>query len=78
MVRIARAGDGNLVISRTAPGRGAWLCADPVSGLPREECLEWAVRRRTFTKALREAVSAESVGALRALAPERARMEIHE
>lgn len=54
------------------------MCADPVSGLPREECLEWAVRRRTFTKALREAVSAESVGALRALAPERARMEIHE
>ena len=60
LVRVVRAVDGSLVISRTAPGRGAWLCAGSVP------CLEQAVRRRAFDRALRTAVGSGAIEALRA------------
>ncbi len=43
MVRVVRGPDG-LVVSRTAPGRGAWL--HPGCGAP-------ALKRRAFARALR-------------------------
>jgi predicted RNA-binding protein YlxR (DUF448 family) len=41
---------GRAAISRTAPGRGAWLCA------PLGECLDTAIRRRGFERAWRRSV----------------------
>ena len=51
LVRITRGADGRLVVGRSQPGRGAWLCA----GSP--TCLAEAVRRRGFERALRAPVS---------------------
>ena len=47
LVRVVRLADGSLTVSRTAPGRGAWLCAGSV------ECLRAAVQRKAFARALR-------------------------
>ena len=46
---------------RTGPGRGAWLCRDS------PECLEQALRRRAFERALAGSVGPEAVEGLRKL-----------
>ena len=47
LTRVARGTDGSLAAGRTAPGRGAWLCAGSAA------CFDAAVRRRAFGRALR-------------------------
>ncbi len=42
-----RTPEGDLIVSRTAPGRGAWLCSDRV------ECLDVAIKRKAFGRALK-------------------------
>ncbi len=59
LVRIARSLDGQLVASRTAPGRGAWLC----QGQP--GCVDLALKRRAFDRAFRAPVGADAVLLLR-------------
>ncbi|MEM7341896.1 MAG: YlxR family protein [Actinomycetota bacterium] len=57
--RVVRTG-GRLVIDRTAPGRGAWLCAaDLVS------CLDLATTRRRWAPAFRTPIAAGAVADLR-------------
>jgi len=46
-----------VVISRGAPGRGAWLCQSATPGLPKPECLAAARHRGAFSKALRAPVA---------------------
>jgi predicted RNA-binding protein YlxR (DUF448 family) len=43
--------DGHAAVSRTAAGRGAWLCK------PSADCFQLAVRRRAFERAWRRPVS---------------------
>jgi uncharacterized protein len=50
LVRCAVSADGP-VISRTAPGRGAWVCRGQVS------CLHQAIKRRGFERAWKRPVS---------------------
>jgi predicted RNA-binding protein YlxR (DUF448 family) len=69
LVRVVRLDDGTLVEGRTSPGRGAWLCAGSPS------CLDQAVRRKAFGRALRGEVTAAAVEGLRADLVNRARME---
>lgn len=45
LVRCAVTADGSPVISRTAPGRGAWLCRGQV------QCLQQAIKRHGFERA---------------------------
>src|SRR5205823_10514178 len=59
LVRIVWTPDGELAVGTGLPGRGAWLCA----GSP--DCLEEAVRRRVFSRALRQDVSGAAMGSLR-------------
>lgn len=47
LVRVARDATGSLVVERRLPGRGAWLCL----GSP--ACLDRAIARRAFDRALR-------------------------
>ena len=56
LVRCVLGPDGPAV-SRTAPGRGAWVCS--------EDCLITAGRRKAFDRAWRSTVSTEAVAALR-------------
>lgn len=58
-MRVVRLDGGTLVIGRTLPGRGAWLCAGS-SG-----CLDVAVRRKAFARALRAPVSDDATTSLR-------------
>jgi len=51
LIRITRGADGRLVVGRSQPGRGAWLCAGSST------CLAEAVRRQGFERALRAPVS---------------------
>jgi predicted RNA-binding protein YlxR (DUF448 family) len=51
MIRVVRLPDGALVVGRTAPGRGAWLCAESSS------CLDLAVRRHGFNRAFKTEVA---------------------
>ena len=60
MVRIARGAGLSIGIGRTAPGRGAWLCAGRV------ECFDQAVTRRAIGRALRLEVSDSDIEGLRA------------
>ena len=46
-MRVIRREDGRLEVGRTLPGRGAWLCAGSVA------CLEAAITRKAFARALR-------------------------
>jgi predicted RNA-binding protein YlxR (DUF448 family) len=57
LVRCAVAADGTPVISRTANGRGAWLCA-PRHQQDRQAtpCLEQAIKRRGFERAWKRPV----------------------
>jgi predicted RNA-binding protein YlxR (DUF448 family) len=50
-VRCALTSDGVPVISRTAAGRGAWLCPRQTS------CLQQAIKRRGFDRAWKRPVS---------------------
>jgi len=50
---------GSLAVSRTLPGRGAWLCRDSPG------CVDLAVRRRAFGRALRVEVDSAQVERLR-------------
>ena len=45
--------DGQLVVGRTLPGRGAWVC-------PTVGCVELAVRRRAFSRAFRTEIEPQS------------------
>jgi uncharacterized protein len=58
LVRCAVTADGTPVISRTADGRGAWLCAPRVQATP---CLEQAIKRRGFDKAWKRSVGSEQI-----------------
>ena len=49
MVRVVRTPAGSLAVGRTLPGRGAWLHRS-------EECIDEAVRRGAFSRALRASV----------------------
>ncbi|MFZ4810375.1 MAG: YlxR family protein [Ilumatobacteraceae bacterium] len=57
MVRCVLPEDDTPIVSRTAPGRGAWLCSSA--------CFPLAVKRRGFDRAWRRPVGA---GALETLA----------
>jgi predicted RNA-binding protein YlxR (DUF448 family) len=59
MVRVVRLEDGRLAVGRTLPGRGAWLCR----GTP--GCVDLAVRRNAFSRALRCTVGGALVEQLR-------------
>jgi uncharacterized protein len=61
LVRCALTAAGDPVVSRTAPGRGAWLCVPP------GRCFELAVRRKAFDRAWRRPVGAEQLDGLRHL-----------
>jgi predicted RNA-binding protein YlxR (DUF448 family) len=50
---------GQAVVSRSAAGRGAWLCVPPMP------CFELAVRRKAFERAWRRPVGADAVAELR-------------
>src|SRR5947207_3768124 len=50
LIRVTRTAEGRLVVGRTQPGRGAWLCASSPN------CLAEALRRRAFARALRAPV----------------------
>ena len=60
LVRVARLASGELVIGRTLPGRGAWLC----NGSKR--CLDNAARHGAFARALRASVVRAEADCLRA------------
>ncbi len=75
LVRMARATDGSVLLGRTIPGRGAWLCAGAPGRLPAAVCLEQATRRKALTKALRAPVEPAAMEALRERVEERARIE---
>jgi predicted RNA-binding protein YlxR (DUF448 family) len=53
------AGAGVPVVSRTAPGRGAWLCVPP------GPCFELAVRGKAFDRAWRRSMGADVLAGLR-------------
>jgi len=58
-VRVVRRADGSLLVGRTLPGRGAWLCRDSAA------CVETAQKRRAFERALRGPVDAEAFDRLK-------------
>lgn len=58
-----------MAVSRTAPGRGAWLCA----GAP--ACVALAGRRKAFSRALRAEIRADAIDGLQTTLADRARME---
>ncbi|MGD9705419.1 MAG: YlxR family protein [Acidimicrobiia bacterium] len=58
LVRCATIDPDLVVLSRTAPGRGAWLC-------PSTACFEAATKRRSFERAFRRSVSPRALGELR-------------
>jgi len=52
LLRVVVASDGQVIFSRVAAGRGAWLCNPP------DACLELAEKRRGFDRALRQPLGA--------------------
>ena len=52
-------GEASLAVSRTLPGRGAWLCAGSL------RCFELAVRRNALSRALRVSVEPDQIEQLR-------------
>ena len=48
-MRVARTAEGGLAVGRTLPGRGAWLHRS-------RECLEMALQKGAFSRALRAPV----------------------
>ena len=70
LVRVVREPDsGTLVIGRTSPGRGAWLCADQV------ECFGLADKKGALGRALRVALRPGASEGLRTGLSGCARME---
>ncbi|MBV8691132.1 MAG: YlxR family protein [Actinobacteria bacterium] len=67
--RVVRTAEGGLALGRHLPGRGAWLCAGSVA------CIDLAVRRDAFSRALRGEVHRDAGVSLRRTVAERARME---
>ena len=59
MVRFVRTADGMLAEGRTLSGRGAWLCRGSAA------CLDMAVRRKAFGRALRGEIKSEAIERLR-------------
>jgi predicted RNA-binding protein YlxR (DUF448 family) len=59
MVRVVRVADGSLVVGRSVPGRGAWLCREA------PDCVDQAIRRKAFERALRGPVSREDMEMVR-------------
>jgi predicted RNA-binding protein YlxR (DUF448 family) len=57
LVRLARGDDGDLLVGRRHPGRGAWLHPDPA-------CVAEAGRRRAFGRALRGDIRAAAIVAI--------------
>lgn len=55
-VRVSRAADGSLVVGRSLPGRGAWLCRGTATS-----CAAAATKRRAWSRALRAEVAAAAV-----------------
>ena len=64
LVRVARRSDGTLVVDRTAPGRGAWVCRCETSGRPRSSCVLQAERAGSFARAFRAFVAKGSAADL--------------
>ncbi|MCX6519095.1 MAG: YlxR family protein [Actinobacteria bacterium] len=60
MIRCAVGPDGTAIISRTAPGRGAWLCTKDTPG-----CFTAAVKRRGFERAWRRPIGPGALSELR-------------
>jgi predicted RNA-binding protein YlxR (DUF448 family) len=75
LVRVTRAADGSLLLGRNRPGRGAWLCGGVPAGWPEVACVERALRRKAFSKALRSPTEVTAMEALREKVEERARIE---
>ena len=69
LIRIARADGGQLAVGRAVPGRGAWLCATSLGS-----CLDLAVRRKAFGRALRGDLATDATERLRGYLAERARL----
>ncbi|MBA3655004.1 MAG: YlxR family protein [Actinobacteria bacterium] len=73
LVRVVRSTDGALRLSRTDPGRGAWLCRSS------PDCLALAERRNAFSRSLRAPVAAGAVcGLARVLAGVCEDRELHQ
>jgi len=62
LVRCALTADGAPVISRTAPGRGAWLCLGTTTTA--NPCLQQAIKRRGFDRAWKRSVDTATTQAL--------------
>jgi len=73
LVRIGLRADGQPAIG-ALPGRGAWLCRGTGTVIA-ASCLETAIRRQAFKRALRAPVSPAGVEALRAEGTKRARID---
>jgi predicted RNA-binding protein YlxR (DUF448 family) len=52
---VVKADGGRIGVGRSLPGRGAWLCTGSM------DCLGTAVTRKSFGRALGEAVTAEAL-----------------
>ncbi|MFV0307095.1 MAG: YlxR family protein [Desertimonas sp.] len=65
LVRVVLTPDGHAVVSRTAPGRGAWLCARDAGIKP--ECLALGLRRHGFQRSWRRPVPPAAVAGLQRL-----------
>lgn len=59
LLRVVARPGGALAVGRSLPGRGAWLCAGS------EACIDLAVRRKAFARALRADVAPAAVDRLR-------------
>ena len=59
LVRVVRLGGGSLAVGRGGAGRGAWLCRDSPG------CIDEAVRKKAFGRALRAPVEPCQVEAVR-------------
>jgi predicted RNA-binding protein YlxR (DUF448 family) len=59
LVRVVRLGGGSLAVGREGAGRGAWLCRDSPG------CIDKAVRKKAFGRALRGRVEPCQVEAIR-------------
>jgi predicted RNA-binding protein YlxR (DUF448 family) len=68
-VRVVRTSAGELLVGRSLPGRGAWLCKASLA------CVDLAARRKAFGRAFRAPVGADAITALRSQLAERARID---
>jgi predicted RNA-binding protein YlxR (DUF448 family) len=60
LIRVVRTTAGGLIVDRSGPGRGAWLCSGSL------DCLERAVRRHGFDRAFATAIADAEVEHFRA------------